>query len=87
MRDERRGAWRLCHRSDYSRLKFSGHVVFNMDAFPCREQHIEHLDHFFVTDNRQIECQAPVTPDPDELLVKFSLAATRERRTVTPSAH
>ena len=80
--DERRGAWRLCHRSDYSRLKFSGHVVFNMDEFPCREQHSEHLDHFFVTDNRQ--CQAPVTPDPDELPV--TLAATRERRAVTPSA-
>jgi transposase InsO family protein len=85
--DERRGSWRLCRRDDYSHLKFSGHVTINMDKFPCRED--ERKDdasaegvHEFMTENRQ--CQVPVTPDPDE--PPLSIAATREKRVITPSA-
>ena len=83
--DERRIAWRLAKSNDYSALKFSGHVTMNMDDFPARATSSgadggEIYD--FITDNRQ--CTAPVTPDPDEPPV--TIAASRGRRAVTPSA-
>ena len=65
--DERRGSWRLCRRDNYSKLKFSGHVTFDMDHFPGKDAGAEQsaeAQHEFIVDNRQ--CNAPITPDPDE---------------------
>ena len=83
--DERRMTWRLITRNNYSNLKFSGHVTMNMDEFPCRqdqqnEDSAEIYD--FVTDNRQ--CRAPITPDADD--IPMTIAASRGRRAITPSA-
>lgn len=83
--DERRGSWRLCDRDNYSNLKFSGHVTFNMDEFPCRDRQADESSaarHEFIVDNQQ--CQRPLTPDPDDPPV--TVAASRERRAITPSA-
>jgi transposase InsO family protein len=83
--DERRGSWRLVHRDDYSHLKYSGHVTMNMDKFPCREDKQDDnptARYEFVTDNRQ--CRAPITPDHDEPQV--TIAASRDRRSLQPSA-
>ena len=52
--ERRRGSWRLCDRDNYSSLKFSGHVTFNMDEFPCRDRQADEssaVRHEFVVDN------------------------------------